>query len=113
MMNAEMNGKVLMVDVSNDELENISKVVVGSGHSCRIFYEDAFEIHPTSEPPKIGVTVLVFGKRGSVYPAIYYGKDSWKNGNHLYNGWWKVGAKNHLCDPVAWMPMPKLYMEGE
>lgn len=101
----------LMVSVDRETLDSVKRVIVECNPWCKTFYQDALEIHPASEPPEIGTTVIVFGKQGGVYPAAYYGEDSWKNGSHLRHGWWKVGAKNHLCDPVAWMPKPKIPKE--
>jgi len=101
----------LMVRVDRETLDSVNRVIVECGLWCKTFYQDALEIHPASEPPEIGVTVIVFSKQGGVYPAVYYGKQASKNGITLASGWWKVGSKSHYCDPVAWMPKPKIPKE--
>jgi len=96
----------LVVSVDRKALDSVKRVIVECDPWCKTFYQDAFEVHPASEPPEIGTTVIVFGKRGGVYPAVYYGKDA-----TFSNGWWKVGGGSHYCDPVAWMPKPKIQKE--
>lgn len=101
----------LMVRIDRETLDSVKRVIVECDPWCKTFYQDALEIHPASEPPEIGVTVIVFGKQGDVYPAVYVGKEAYKNGITVVSGWWKVGSKSHLCDPVAWMPKPKISKE--
>lgn len=60
---------------------------------------------PCSERlPKAGEIVLVCGKKGGIYTAIYS-----KPRVNWNNGWWKLNSKSHYCDPEAWMPLPKPY----
>lgn len=60
---------------------------------------------PCSERlPDAGKIVLVYGKRGGIYTAIYSNpRTSWGN------GWWKLNSKSHNCMPEAWMPLPEPY----
>ena len=62
---------------------------------------------PCSERlPDTGKIVLVCGKMGGIYTAIYS-----KQRADWDNGWWKLNSKSHRCDPKAWMPLPKPYEE--
>lgn len=60
---------------------------------------------PCSERlPEAGQVVLVYGKKGGIYTAIYNKPEpEWKC------GWWKLNSKSHKCKPDAWMPLPKPY----
>ena len=60
---------------------------------------------PCSERlPDAGKIVLVCGKMGGIYTAVYNTPvTSWRS------GWWKLNSKSHYCDPKAWMPLPKPY----
>jgi len=60
---------------------------------------------PCSERlPDAGKIVLVCGKMGGIYTAIYS-----KQRANWDNGWWKLNSKTHRCDPEAWMPLPERY----
>ena len=60
---------------------------------------------PCSERlPEAGEVVLVYGKRGGIYTAVYN-----KPGTDWRNGWWKLNSKSHKCMPDAWMPLPEPY----
>ena len=60
---------------------------------------------PCSERlPDTGKIVLVCGKMGGIYTAIYS-----KQRADWDNGWWKLNSKSHRCDPKAWMPLPEPY----
>ena len=54
--------------------------------------------------PEAGEVVLVYGKRGGIYTAVYNKPETdWRN------GWWKLNSKSHKCMPDAWMPLPEPY----
>ena len=57
---------------------------------------------PCSERlPEAGEVVLVYGKRGGIYTAVYNKPEpEWRC------GWWKLNSKSHKCMPDAWMPLP-------
>ncbi len=64
---------------------------------------------PCSERlPDAGKIVLVCGKMGGIYTAVYNTPvTSWRS------GWWKLNSKSHYCDPKAWMPLPEPYKPHE
>ena len=69
-----------------------------------------YEIHYIWIPckkrlPESGKKVLCCGKRGGIYIASY--------GEVYPNCWWKVGAKVHNCNPIAWCPLPEPFREEE
>ena len=47
--------------------------------------------------PEKGVNVIALGSRGGVYTAQYKGS--------IY--WHKLNARNHMCEPTHWMPLPE------
>lgn len=47
--------------------------------------------------PEKGKPVLVYGKRGGIYTALFEG------GKY----WWKLNSKSHYCEPTHWMPLPE------
>lgn len=47
--------------------------------------------------PEKGKPVLVYGKRGGIYTALFEG------GKY----WWKLNSKSHSCEPTHWMPLPE------
>lgn len=51
----------------------------------------------TERLPEKGVNVIVLGSRGGVYTAQYKGS--------IY--WHKLNARNHMCEPTHWMPLPE------
>ena len=59
----------------------------------------------TKRLPEDDTVVLVCGKGGGVYTAIHNNSKTW------IRGWWKMNSKNHHCNPIAWMPLPKPYKE--
>ena len=63
---------------------------------------DAQDWIPVTERlPEEDTIVLAYGNRGGIYTAIY------NNSKAMCRGWWKLNSKNHWCNPVAWMPLPK------
>ena len=51
----------------------------------------------TERLPEKGVNVIALGSRGGVYTAKYKGS--------IY--WHKLNARNHMCEPTHWMPLPE------
>ena len=73
--------------------------------------EDALQLEPhwipvTQVLPEDDTVVLVCGKNGGIYTAIYNNSKTW------IRGWWKMNSKNHHCNPTAWMELPSPY-KGE
>lgn len=60
----------------------------------------------TQALPEDDTVVLVCGKNGGIYTAIYNNSKTW------IRGWWKMNSKNHHCNPTAWMELPSPY-KGE
>ena len=55
--------------------------------------------------PEYGEVVLVCGVKGGVYTAMLK-KEYWY-------GWWKMNARNHFCEPLAWMPLPEPFRRDD
>lgn len=87
--------------------------IYGSGSwgftaKCEHAIEDAPTVNSQSnwipvkqELPQDDTIVLVCGKNGGIYTAIYNNSKAW------VKGWWKMNSKNHHCNPIAWMPLPE------
>ena len=63
---------------------------------CKDFRENLTWIPVTERLPEKGVNVIALGSRGGVYTAQYKGS--------IY--WHKLNARNHMCEPTHWMPLP-------
>lgn len=54
-------------------------------------------ISVTERLPEKDVKVIALGNHGGVYVATYYGGRYWH----------KLNARNHMCQPTHWMPLPE------
>lgn len=71
----------------------------------RILQNEPHWIPVTQALPEDDTVVLVCGKSGGIYTAIYNNSKAW------VKGWWKMNSKNHHCNPIAWMSLPESYKE--
>lgn len=90
---------------------NILPCLIGEWREAISIAIKALEAEPhwipvTQALPEDDTVVLVCGKNGGIYTAIYNNSKTW------IRGWWKMNSKNHHCNPTAWMELPSPY-KGE
>lgn len=80
-----------------DPLEAVADYLLDNGVTFAKDTNVPSWISVTERLPERGVNVIALGSRGGVYTAQYKGS--------IY--WHKLNARNHMCEPTHWMPLPE------